>query len=139
MARIQTRPWDAADYLKTQEDIVAYLEAVLEDGDPRLIAAALADVVRSKGFTKIATEAGLEGQNLSRALSPDGNTSLATVLKVIQALDLRLYRSVAHEADPPRVTAEDLWNSAYTPTTIDYGVKIFEHEPFSVSHTSEYR
>ena len=40
MPTTQTRPWDAADHLNTVDEIVAYLEAALEDGDPQLIAAA---------------------------------------------------------------------------------------------------
>lgn len=40
--------YDTADYLKTDEDIAAYLEAVMEDGDPALIAAALGDVARAQ-------------------------------------------------------------------------------------------
>jgi len=33
----QTTNWDAADYLDDRESIVAYLDSVLEDGDPVLI------------------------------------------------------------------------------------------------------
>jgi hypothetical protein len=47
MAKTQTRPWDAADHLKTVEDMVAYLEAALEDGDPTLVTAVLGDVAGS--------------------------------------------------------------------------------------------
>ena len=53
---IKTRPWDAADYLQDELDIAAYLDAAFEDGDPQLIAAALGDVARSHGMTKIAAE-----------------------------------------------------------------------------------
>lgn len=91
MAKIPTRPWDATDYLETKEDIVLYLEAAFEDGDPGLIAAALGDVARAKGMTKVATDAGLGRESLYKALSPDGNPELATVLKVIRALGLRLH------------------------------------------------
>ena len=94
MAKTHTRPWDAMDYLETEEDIVAYLEAAFEDGDPRLIAAALGDVARAKGMTKIAREAGLGRESLYKALSPDGNPEFATVLKVMRALGLRLHTSV---------------------------------------------
>ena len=52
---MRTRPWDAADDLKTDADMDAYLEAVLEDGDPQLITAALGDIAKAKGMTKIAT------------------------------------------------------------------------------------
>ena len=44
---LETRPWDIGDYLQTEEDRLAYLEAALEDGDPTLIAAALDDIARS--------------------------------------------------------------------------------------------
>jgi probable addiction module antidote protein len=50
---IQTYSWDAADHLETKEDIVAYLEAALEDGDPSVVVAALEDIARSKGMTHI--------------------------------------------------------------------------------------
>ncbi len=90
MPKIQTQPWDAAEHLKTKEDMAAYLEAALEDGDPTLIAAALGDIARSKGMTQIARETGLGRESLYKALSPEGNPEFATVLKVIQALGLRL-------------------------------------------------
>ncbi|MXZ28676.1 MAG: putative addiction module antidote protein [Gammaproteobacteria bacterium] len=53
---IKTRPWDAADHLHDERDIAAYLDAAFEDGDPQLIAAALGDVARSHGMTKIAAK-----------------------------------------------------------------------------------
>ena len=58
MTETQTRPWDAADYLETDEGIVAYLEAAFDEGDPGLIAAALGDIAKARGMTKIAAEAG---------------------------------------------------------------------------------
>ena len=88
--KLKTLPWDAAAYLKTGEDIANYLEAVFEDGDPALVAAALGDVARSKGMAKIARLAGLGRESLYKALSPDGNPELATVLKVLRALGLKL-------------------------------------------------
>lgn len=81
MATIQTYPWDAADHLKTKEDIAAYLEAALEDGDPSLVVAALGDIAR---------ETGLGRESLYKSLSNQGNPEFATVLKVLQALGLRL-------------------------------------------------
>ena len=94
----QTRPWDAADYLETDEDIVAYLEAAFDEGDPGLIAAALGDIAKARGMTKIAVEAGLGRESLYKALSPSGNPELATVLKVMRALGLRLRASTASGA-----------------------------------------
>lgn len=93
MAKTKTRPWDAADHLKTKEDIALYLEAAFEDGDPALIAAALGDAARARGMTKVAAETGLGRESLYKALSPGGNPGFATVLKVMRALGIRLHPS----------------------------------------------
>ena len=82
--------WDAADHLKTEADMEAYLEAALEENDPALIAAALGDVARAKGMTEIAKKAGLGRESLYKSLSAQGNPELSTVLKVIHALGLKL-------------------------------------------------
>lgn len=96
MAKIETHPWDPAEHLDTEEDMAAYLEAALEDGDPALIAATLGDIARAKGMTQIARETGLGRESLYKALSPEGNPELATVLKVVRALGLRLHATAAH-------------------------------------------
>ena len=88
--KVSTYLWDAAEHLETQEDMAAYLEAALEDGDPNLVVAALGDIARSKGMTNIARETGLGRESLYKSLSLEGNPEFATVLRVIQSLGLRL-------------------------------------------------
>lgn len=85
-------PFDSADYLNTFEDVAAYLEAVLEDSgdDPAVIAAALGAIARSRNLSQIARDAGMSREGLYKALSADGNPTLATVMKVAHALGLRL-------------------------------------------------
>ena len=95
MAKTKTKRWDAAEHLETEEDMAAYLEAALEDGDPALIAAALGDIARAKGMSQIARETGLGRESLYKALSPDGNPEFSTVLKVVRALGLRLRATAA--------------------------------------------
>jgi len=97
MGKTKTRQWDVAEHLKTEEDMAAYLEAALEDGDPKLVSAALGDIARAKGMTQIARETGLGRESLYKTLSPEGNPELATLLKVIHALGLRLHATAAHE------------------------------------------
>lgn len=75
MARTETRPWDPAEHLETEEDMAAYLEAALEEGDPALVAAALGDIARAKGMTQIARETGLGRESLYKALSPKATRS----------------------------------------------------------------
>ena len=89
MNKVTTSLWDAAEHLETKEDMAAYLEAALEDGDPNLVVAALGDIARSKGMTNIARETGLGRESLYQSLSIDGNPEFVTVLKVVQSLGLQ--------------------------------------------------
>ncbi len=89
--RTKTLPWDAAEHLETEEGMAAYLEAALEEGDASLVAAALGDIARAKGMTEIARQTGLGRESLYKALSPEGNPELATILKVIRSLGLSLH------------------------------------------------
>lgn len=84
--------WDAADYLKSEADMAAYLQACLEEApeDPSLLAAALGDIARARGMMQLAKDTGLTREGLYKALSKDGNPSLGTVLKVVHALGLKL-------------------------------------------------
>ncbi|HUB85847.1 MAG TPA: addiction module antidote protein [Rhizomicrobium sp.] len=90
MAKLKTRPYDSAAYLKTEEDVANYLEAVFEDGDPALISHALGVIARAKGMAKIAKKAGLGRESLYKALSKDGNPKIDTVVKVVHALGLKI-------------------------------------------------
>jgi len=93
--KLKTTKWDVVDYLKTDKDMAEYLEAAMEDGDPALISAALGDIARAKGMTRIARKAGLGRESLYKALSPNGNPEFATVLKVVRALGLRLHATTS--------------------------------------------
>jgi probable addiction module antidote protein len=90
MAKTKTIPWDSADYLKTDEDIAYYLEAVFEDGDPALITHALRDIARVKGMWQIAEAAGLGRESVYKAFALEGKPDLASILKVLHALGLKL-------------------------------------------------
>ena len=98
MPQTKTRVWDPAEHLVTEEDMAAYLEAALQDGDSALIAAALGDIARAKGMTQIARDAGLGRESLYKALSAEGNPEFATIMKVIAALGLQLHASPSRTA-----------------------------------------
>ena len=87
---VELRPFDPANYLKTEEDILYYLEAAMEGNDPKHIARALGDVARSQGMTEIAKKTGLGRQALYTALSENGNPTLETLTTVLGAIGLEL-------------------------------------------------
>ena len=82
--------WEPSKHINSKEDVVAYLEAALEENDLDFLLSVFGDIARSKGMTKIAKEMNLDRKGLYRALSPDGNPSFKTVLKLIDILGLRL-------------------------------------------------
>jgi probable addiction module antidote protein len=95
---IETKKWDIAEHLDSDEKIALFLEAVFEEGDPTLIAAAIGEVARARGMSQVAKEAGLSRENLYRALSEGGNPEFATILKVIRAIGYDL-TIVPHAAE----------------------------------------
>jgi probable addiction module antidote protein len=100
MAKIKLRKWDSAEHLRTDEDMVLYLEACLEEAGAAaaFIAKALGTFARAKGMTQLANETGLGRESLYKALSGEDNPSFATILKVMTALGIKLHAEKAHVA-----------------------------------------
>jgi probable addiction module antidote protein len=96
-----TTLYDVAEYLRTPEEMAAYLEACIEeaDGDAVFIAKALGDIARAQGMTQVARDSGLSRESLYKALSGERSPSFDTILKVVTALGLKLSASVRSEAE----------------------------------------
>lgn len=90
--KIKLRKWDSAEHLQTSDDCLRYLEACFAEApdDPAFIAKALGNIARARGMTQLAKETGLGRESLYKALSGDGNPSLGTIMKIMQALGVRL-------------------------------------------------
>jgi probable addiction module antidote protein len=87
---MKTTVFDEATYLTTDEDIAAYLTEALVTGDTAVIAHALGVIARTRGMSRIASQTGLSRESLYRALSVDGNPEFTTVLRIMEAMGLRL-------------------------------------------------
>jgi probable addiction module antidote protein len=98
MGTLKLRKWDSAEHLKTDEDMVMYLEACMEEAgdDAAFIAKALGNIARAKGMTQLAKDTGLGRESLYKALSGEGNPSFGTILKVMHALGIKLHPEIAH-------------------------------------------
>ena len=88
--KLKTIPYDTAEFLETEEQMAGYLAACMEEGDPALITYAIGVIARAKGMTELARETGLTRESLYRSLSKNGNPEFVTVLKVLDALGLKL-------------------------------------------------
>jgi probable addiction module antidote protein len=97
MPRTKTTRYDVAEHLRTPKEMAAYLEACLEeaDGDAGFIAKALGDIARAKGMAQVARDAGVSRESLYKALSGDRSPDFETILKVVNALGIRLHAKAA--------------------------------------------
>jgi probable addiction module antidote protein len=98
MRKTKTTRYDVAEHLRTPEEMAAYLEASLDEanGDAAFIAKALGDIARAKGMGQVARDTGLSRESLYKALSGERSPDFDTVLKVVNALGLRLHAEAAH-------------------------------------------
>lgn len=88
---LKTTPWDSAEYLKSEADISAYLQACFEEAgdDPAFLTHALGVAARARNMSQLARDSGLTREGLYKALSSDGNPSFGTVLRVADAMGYR--------------------------------------------------
>jgi probable addiction module antidote protein len=97
--KIELRPWDPAEHMHSEEDMIGYLNAVLDEDDHAVLMFAIGDVARAKGMTQVARETGLGRESLYKSLSAQGNPEFATVQKVLKSLGLQL-RVASLGSDP---------------------------------------
>ena len=97
MRKTKRTRYDVAEHLRTPEKMAAYLEACLGEakGDAAFIARALGDIARARGMAQVARDAGLSRESLYKALSGERSPDFDTILKVVNALGLRLHAEAA--------------------------------------------
>ena len=110
-------PWDAADYIKTEEDVRRLLRAASDEdpGDGSAIRAALNTIARTRNMSALSRDAELNRAGLYRALSEDGNPTLSTLLKITRALGLRLRIEPIPESSDSTATAAPGPSTPQTP------------------------
>ncbi len=88
---LKLSPFDAADYIKGDDETQIYLlRNALASGHPGYIASALGAVARARGLSKLERATGIKRQTLNKSLSRKGNPTLETLTTVLGALGLRL-------------------------------------------------
>lgn len=94
----QLKPFDAADFLDSDEAIAEYLNAALEDDNPDVFLVAVRDAARARGMAKLASDAGMGRESLYKALTPGAKPRYDTVLKLLRALGVHLHATPAHSS-----------------------------------------
>ncbi|MDR3020791.1 MAG: putative addiction module antidote protein [Treponema sp.] len=90
MKKYKVTKWDPAEIIETKEDVIAFLEEALEENDIEFLFKTIGYIARSKGMAQIARELELNREGLYTALSPQGNPSFITIVRVLDNLGFRL-------------------------------------------------
>ncbi len=92
---LYTEPYDTADYLNSDEMIVAYLTEQLNNNEPFYMAKALAAVARAKGGVQnISSLTGIAEDELLRAMDKD-HIDMTAILRAMSAFGVRRASSLA--------------------------------------------
>lgn len=83
-------PFDMAAILDSDEAINEYLSQVLADGDTDELIRAVGHVAKARGMAQIAKDSGLGRASLYKALAPGAKPRFDTVLKVLNAIGIKL-------------------------------------------------
>ena len=93
---LETSKWDITDYLDSEEAIAAYIQEVIEDGDPDLMIKAIGNVAKAKGMSALANEMGVKRESLYKSLSGKSKPQFETIYKALSALGLQFSVSPKH-------------------------------------------
>ncbi|MDR0684002.1 MAG: putative addiction module antidote protein [Spirochaetaceae bacterium] len=92
--KITFTEWNLEGQIVTKEDVIGALEAVFElaiqENDLEFLLKAIGGIARSNGMAQIASELTLDRASLYKSLSPSGNPSFFTVVKVLDNLGFKL-------------------------------------------------
>lgn len=91
--------FDPAVYLNSDEDVAAYLTTVLEENDTGLLVSALQDIIRARGMTQLAKDAGIARETLCKELLPRGHLRFETISRVCSALGVCLVATPIHSTE----------------------------------------
>ena len=86
--------FDIMEHLDSEKARAQYLSAVLDEGDPDLLLAALGDIARARGMAKLAEDSGLNRESLYKALRPGAKPRFDTVFRIMAALNIRIQATV---------------------------------------------
>jgi probable addiction module antidote protein len=87
---MKTSKWDLAEFLDSEEDVIAHLAVALEENDVDFLLSILSALARSKGMAQIAADLGLSREGLYKSLAPGSNPAFGTVIKTLDSLGFKL-------------------------------------------------
>ena len=88
-------PFDMAAMLDSDEAISEYVAQVWAEGDTDELIRAVGYVAKARGMAQIAKDSGLGRASLYKALAPGAKPRFETMIKVMNAVGIKLQPTVA--------------------------------------------
>jgi probable addiction module antidote protein len=76
--------------LKNLEEAAAYIEAALEEGEPKLLQLVLRNVAEAQEMNKLSGQAKLNHEKLDKILSENGGSEIYSLVALLDALGFKL-------------------------------------------------
>ncbi len=86
---LKTSRFDVVNYLETEDEIQAYLEAAAEDGDVDELLEAINIAAKARGIAELAKKMGVNRTSLYKSLNGSVKPSFETVSKALACFGLR--------------------------------------------------
>ncbi|MDR2891819.1 MAG: putative addiction module antidote protein [Deltaproteobacteria bacterium] len=86
--------FDVTEHLDNEEVIAEYLAAAMEDSNPNVFLAALADVAKARGMARLAKDSGLSRESLYKTLAPGAKPRFETIMRITRALGVPMAPAV---------------------------------------------
>jgi len=86
----KTTPFNPMDFLKTDDEIAAYLTDAYRDDDPAVFIVALGHVVKHKGLAQVAEDTGLNRESLYKTFNGKVQPKWDTVHRLLKAMKVEL-------------------------------------------------
>jgi probable addiction module antidote protein len=87
---VKISKFDVVEYLDSEEMMAEYLTAAMEEENPDVFLAALADVAKARGIAQLAKDTGLGRESLYKTLAPGAKPRFDTIMKITKALGVPL-------------------------------------------------
>ena len=88
--KTQFTEWSEFDYLDNEKSIESFMQLVIEENDPKMIALALGTIAKARGINKMAEELGIDRELLYKTPTEEAEPEFRTIYQAINKLGFEM-------------------------------------------------
>lgn len=90
MKKLGVKPYDPADYLKTEKDVQEFLMAAIQEDDPACFVHALGVAARARGMMKLSKKVGCSRTSLYKSFNEKTKPEFETIYNIMREFGVEL-------------------------------------------------